>query len=174
MARTLSLIVIAVSCASFSGCARTTLLINRNDSPQSPAPSTTGTSTTTATPSPDAQAYLAALSREQARLAAAEQRIPRRARTPAALARSIRLLRLAIVRLGNDLQKIAPPSSVAAQHAQLVSIVRTYAVRLAAAQRVALTPGGELRAVNMLINATTAASTAFGSTVNQIDAALAH
>jgi hypothetical protein len=180
MARTLSLILIAVSGASLAGCARTTLLINRNEGSQSSTTSTTGNSTTTPAttttsgPSPEAQAYLAALSREQAKLAAAERKIPRRARTPAALARSIRLLRQAIVQLGNDLKTISPPASVASQHAQLVSTVQTYAVRLAAAQHVSTTRGGELRAIRMLISATTAASSAFGSTVNQINAALQH
>lgn len=171
MARVLSLIVCAVSAASLTGCAGTTLLTNRDQGSQ---PGATSTSTTSTTPGPHAQAYLAALSREQARLAAAERKIPRQARTPAALARSVRLLRLAIVRLGADLQRIMPPSSVVSRHAQLVAIVRTYAARLNAAQHVAVTPGGELRAIDMLIGATTAASTAFGSTVSQIEAALAH
>lgn len=180
MARTLSLIVVATGGVSLTGCAGTTLLMNTHEGSQTPATSTTAspsptTSTpTTTAPNPHAQAYLAALSREQARLAAAEQKIPRRARTPAALARSIQLLRLAIVRLGNDLQTIAPPSSVAARHAQLVSIVRTYAARLALAHHVALTPGGHMQAVHMLIGATAAASTSFGSEVSQIDAALSH
>jgi hypothetical protein len=180
MARTLSLIVVVIGGASLTGCAPTTLLVTRHEGSRTPAASTTaGSSPTTSTPTtakpgPQARAYLAALSREQARLAAAERRIPRRARTPAALARSIGLLRLAIVRLGNDLQKIAPPSPVAAKHARLVAIVQAYAARLALAQHVALTRGGELQAIRMLVDATTAASASFGSTVRQIDAALSH
>jgi hypothetical protein len=177
MARTLSLILVAVA---LTGCARTTLLVNRNEGSPTTATSTTGTTTTTpgtpttttTAPSPAALAYLAALNREQARLATAERKIPRGARTAAGLAHSIALLRAAIVRLGRDLQAISPPSSVAAQHAQLVSIMRAYADRLGAAARTARRPGAQLRAANMLISATTTASEAFSSTVNQINAAL--
>jgi len=180
MARTLNLIVVAASAAALTGCARTTLLINHNDTSKTSSTSTTGTSTsgtsttttTTTTPSPAALSYLAALSREQAKLAAAERKIPRRPRTPAGLAHSIQLLRAAIVRLGHDLQAISPPPQVASQHAQLVSIMRTYAERLAAAAGTAVKPGGQLRAANMLISATTAASSAFSSTVRQISSAL--
>jgi hypothetical protein len=180
MVRALNLIAVAVSSAALTGCARTTLFVHHDESSTTPptsttATSTTGTTTTTTTttaPSPAAVAYLAALSREQARLAAAERKIPRRPRTPAGLARSIRLLRAAIVRLGHDLQGISPPSEVASQHAQLVSIIRTYAARLDAAAHTAVKPGGQLRAANMLISATTAASSAFSSTVSQISAAL--
>ena len=181
------MIVVSVSVVALSACARTTLLVNRDEesrpaatsatgttSTATPTPTTPITTTTTAPPGPAATAYLAALSREQAKLAAAERRIPRRARTPAALARSIRLLRLAIVRLGRDLTAISPPEAVSAQHAQLVSIVRTYAARLRAAARVAARPRGKLRGVNMLIDATTAASSAFGATVSEINAALKH
>jgi hypothetical protein len=177
MARTLNLIVVAVSAAALTGCARTTLFINHDKGSQT-ATSTTGTTstgtqtTTTAAPSPAALAYLAALSREQARLAAAERKIPRRPRTPAGLAHSIGLLRVAIVRLGRDLQAISPPQAVAAQHAQLVSVMRTYADRLDAAAHTASKPGGQLRAAKMLISATAAASSAFSSTVGQISSAL--
>ncbi|HET7050061.1 MAG TPA: hypothetical protein VFI54_17485 [Solirubrobacteraceae bacterium] len=180
MARPLNLVVVAVSAAALTGCARTTLLINHNEGTKTSAASTTtttgttttGTPTTTTAPSPAAVAYLAALSREQAKLAAAERKIPRRPRTPAGLARSIQLLRAAIVRLGHDLQAISPPVQVASQHAQLVSIMQTYADRLAAAAGTAVKPGGQLRAANMLISATTAASQAFSSTVSQISSAL--
>ena len=91
MARTLNLIVVAASAAALTGCARTTLLINHNEGSKTSSTSTTGTSTTgtstttTTAPSPAALAYLAALSREQAKLAAAERKIPRRPRTPAGL-----------------------------------------------------------------------------------------
>src|SRR5690242_17195847 len=182
MGRALNLIAVAVSAAALTGCARTTLFVHHDESSTTPptsttTTSTTGTTTTTTTttttaPSPAAVAYLAALGREQARLAAAERKIPRRPRTPAGLARSIRLLRAAIVQLGHDLQGISPPSEVASQHAQLVSIMRTYAARLDAAASTAVKPGGQLRAANMLISATTAASSAFSSTVSQISAAL--
>ena len=93
-------------------------------------------------------------------------------RTPAGLAHSIQLLRAAIVRLGADLQRISPPPAVASQHAQLVSIMQTYADRLDAAASTAIKPGGQLRAANMLISATAAASSAFSSTVSQISSAL--
>jgi hypothetical protein len=177
MARTLSLILVAVA---LTGCARTTLLVNHDEGSQAPTSTTgtttgtsTGTSTTTTTsPSPAALAYLAALSHEQARLAAAERKIPRGSRTAAGLAHSIQLLRAAIVRLGKDLQAISPPSAAASQHAQLVLIMRAYAERLRVAAHTAVTPGGRLRAANMLISATTTASSAFSSTVNQINAAL--
>jgi hypothetical protein len=180
MARTLGLIVVAVSGASLSGCARTTLLINHNEASKTSTTSTgttttgtpTPTTTTTTTPSPAALAYLAALSREQAKLAAAERKIPRRPRTPAGLAHSIQLLRAAIVRLENDLQRISPPPSVAAQHAQLASIMRAYADRLGDAARTAGKPGAQVRAANMLISATTTASSAFSLTVSQISNAL--
>ena len=62
------------------------------------------------------------------------------------------------MRLGQDLQAISPPAQVASQHAQLVAIMGTYADRLAAAAGTAVKPGGQLRAANMLIGATTAAS----------------
>jgi hypothetical protein len=120
MARTLNLIVVAASAAALTGCARTTLLINHDESSKTSSTSTTGTSatgtstTTTTAPSPAALAYLAALSREQAKLAAAERRIPRRPRTPAGLAHSIQLLRAAIVRLGQDLHLPASRGGVAA------------------------------------------------------------
>jgi hypothetical protein len=177
MARALGLIAVAVSSAALTGCAGTTLLTNRDQRSSMPTGTTSSaptTSTGTATTSPEAEAYLQSLSREQAKLAAAERAIPRGARTPAALARSIRLLQRAIGRLAGDLQAITPPAQVAPAHAQLVSIVRAYAVALGAAARLAVTPRGELRAANMLISATTTASQAFGSTVTQINAALGH
>ena len=174
MTRTVSLLVVAVTATALTGCARTTLLINHDAGSQTTTTSTTpgASTTTTSAPSPAAVAYLAALSQEQAKLAAAERRIPRRPRTPAGLAHSIQLLRAAIVRLGGDLQAISPPSSVASQHAQLVSIMRAYANQLDTAARTATTPRGRLRAANMLISGTAAASSQFSSTVNQIRTAL--
>ena len=176
MARTLALILAA---AVLSGCTGTTLLVNRHSNGAAPAgpaaPGPTGTTRTTTTPAPDsaaAKAYLRALKRGQRTLAAAERTIPTRARTPAALARSIRLLQRAIRRLGDDLEAITPPAAVASAHSRLVSTARVYALRLGAAARAALRRGGELRASNMLISATTAASAAFSTTVSQIDAAL--
>jgi hypothetical protein len=177
MARALGLIAVAVSSAALTGCAGTTLLANRDQRSSMPTGTTsTATTTSTGTPttSPEAEAYLQALSREQAKLAAAERAIPRGARTPAALARSIRLLQRAIVQLAGDLQAITPPDQVARAHGALVFIVRSYAVRLGAAARLAVRPGGELRAANMLISATTTASQQFSSTVTQINAALSH
>jgi hypothetical protein len=113
-----------------------------------------------------------ALRRAQVRLAAAERAIPRRPRTSAQLSRSIRLLASAVRGLGGDLAAITPPTEVASQHARLVLIVRAYADRMEGAARVAGRPGGGLRAGNMLISATTAASSSFASTVATIDATL--
>ncbi len=69
-------------------------------------------------------------------------------------------------------RRSSPPAEVASQHAQLVSIVRAYAVALERAARVALRPRSRLHVSAMLIAATTAASSGFASTVAAIDAAL--
>ena len=116
MARALGLIAVAASSAALTGCAGTTLLANRGHAAQTssmPTEHRSGDWHRHATTSPEAEAYLQSLSREQAKLAAAERAIPRGARTPAALARSIRLLARAIVRLAGDLQAITPPAQVA-------------------------------------------------------------
>jgi hypothetical protein len=119
-----------------------------------------------------AQAYLSALSTAQSKLAASERAIPRRPKTPKALARAISLLHSAVRGLGINLAAIHPPASVAALHAQLVADVNAYAARLTDAARMAPRPGGELRAANLLSSATVEATRDFGTTVAKIDRAL--
>jgi hypothetical protein len=114
-----------------TGCAGTSRLLGN----RTPAP----------TPQPKTQAgrsYLRELSVEQAKLARAEQTIPKRARTPAALSRSIALLAGAIGALAKGLSAIPPPDPVAGLHARLVQIVRHYFRRLKAAASDARTRAG--------------------------------
>jgi hypothetical protein len=122
---------------------------------------------------PQGRAYLQQLSAEQAKLAAAEHRIPRRARTPAALSRSIALLAAAIGGLADGLDAIKPPREVAGLHARLVRIVRDYQRRLSSAARDARTRVGEVRAAGALAAVTNAASEEFTATISQIDRRLA-
>ncbi len=122
---------------------------------------------------PAATRYLAALGAAQSNLAAAERAIPRRPRTPAALARAIGQLQAAITHLSADLAAIRPPVSVAALHVRLVRIVRLYAGRLGHAAQVAGRPEGELSAVGLLTSATEQATREFPATVEQIDHILA-
>jgi hypothetical protein len=129
------------------------------------------TQSSAAEPAP-AHAYLSALSAAQSRLAASERAIPRRPKTPRALARAISLLQSAIRGLGTNLAAIHPPASVAALHAQLVAHVNAYAARLTAAARTAARPGGELKAANLLSSATDEATRDFGTTLARIDQAL--
>jgi hypothetical protein len=169
IARTLGLVALAASAAALCGCAGTTLSGDRTAQPAaSSAPATTAAPTSRR----ERSAYLHALSREQARLGAAERAIARRPRTPAQLSRSIRLLASAIRRLGRDLAAITPPAGVRSEHARLAAIVRAYEVALERAARVALRPRGRPRGGDMLISATTAASSAFASTVAAIEASL--
>lgn len=157
-AHVLSLIAVTVIGAGVAGCHGTSSL--RDDSQSTTA--TTGSDAT------DPAAYLASLRREQNRLAVAERAIPSRPRTPAQLARSIGLLGSAIGRLGDDLAAIRPPDAVAGEHARLVSLVRAYRVRLTQAAREAVAPDGALRAGDMLVSATTDASSKFTSIVSEI------
>ena len=131
----------------------------------------TGTPTTGPAP-PPAEAYLASLSAAQARLAAAERAIPRRPKTPRALAGAISLLQSAVRGLSDNLSSIHPPASVAALHAQLGAIVRAYAAKLGHAARVASRPSDELTAVNLLSSATGEATRDFTATVAKIDRTL--
>jgi hypothetical protein len=169
MVRPLGLVVVAASGSLLCGCAGTTVLGHRQ---ARPAQRSTTATAPAGSSSHERADYLRALGRGQAKLAAAERAIPRRPGTPAQLSRSIGLLASAIRRLGGDLDAIEPPAEVASAHARLVSIVRAYAVALERAGHVAVGPRGELRAGNMLISATTTASSAFASTVAMIDAAL--
>ena len=123
-------------------------------------------------PGPGGDRYLRALAAEQKKLAAAERHIPRRPRTPAALARSIGLLRTAIARLAADLARITPPKSVAQLHQQLVNIAGTYGARLAIAERTARQRQQVARAAKLLVSATREASGAFGATVERIQGQL--
>jgi hypothetical protein len=129
-------------------------------------------STTGGIQTPPAQAYLSALSAAQARLAAAERAIPRRPKTPRALAHAISLLRSAVRSLGANLAAIHPPASVAGLHRQLVARVDAYAAKLSDAVRAAARPGGELTAADLLSSATGQATREFSTTVAKIDQAL--
>lgn len=122
--------------------------------------------------SPPAEAYVAGLNAAQSKLAAAERAIPRRPKTPKALAGAISQLQSAIRGLSDNLSSIHPPTSVAALHAQLVAIVRTYAARLGHAARVASQPLDELAAANLLSSATNQATRDFTATVAKINQAL--
>jgi hypothetical protein len=88
------------------------------------------------------------------------------------LSRSIALLAGAIRGLAADLSAIRPPRAVAALHTRLIAIVRWYGSRLDRAAALAGRPGGELRAANALLNATTTASNGFTATVASINARL--
>ena len=61
---------------------------------------------------------------------------------------------------------------MAALHAQLGAIVRTYAAKLGHAARVASRPSDELTAVNLLSSATGEATRDFTATVAKIDRTL--
>jgi hypothetical protein len=113
--------------------------------------------------------YLARLEQAQRKLAAAEARLPRRAKTPAALARAITLLRSAIDQLGHDLAALAPPPTVRGLHARLVDAVRRYAASLGTAARTARSAGGAAKAAAELVSATSVASRNFSSAIAQID-----
>ncbi len=154
------LIAVAASGLLATGCAGTSRLLGHG----------------TPTPAPKTQAgrtYLQELSAEQAQLAQAEKAIPKRARTPAALSRSIALLAGAIDALAKGLSAIHPPEPVAGLHARLVRVVRGYLGRLTAAARDARTRAGELRAANALATATQSATSAFTATFSEITARLA-
>jgi hypothetical protein len=123
----------------------------------------------TTAPALSSGAYLARLGDAQARLAAAERSIPRRARTASAFSRASLQLAAAVLRLSRDLRQLTPPRSVAVAHARLVAIMNTYAGRLLHASRAALRPGGELGAAKLLLDSTGAASRNFTATVSQIN-----
>lgn len=160
-------VLVLLALLAFGGCSNTTQLFHRTVERRV---SSTSTTTTTA---PSAESvYLAQLGAAQAQLGAAEKQIPTSPRTPAALARSIELLASAVRGLADGLAAIKPPPSVAAQHAELAAIMRRYASQLQLAQRIALTPGGESRAGNLLISATDSASRTFTATIAAIDSTL--
>jgi hypothetical protein len=152
---------------ALAGCSSTTRLFH----PGGVATTATPAAHTETIPhQPSAESvYLAQLGGEQARLAAAESRIPTSPRTPAQLRRSIELLEAAVRGLVNGLAGIHAPAAVATQHAHLISIMRAYAGTLAQAARQAVAPGGEPSAAELLLSATGTASQAFTATINQID-----
>ena len=119
-----------------------------------------------------AQSYLQQLSAEQNKLAAAERRLPRRASSPAELAKATALLQDAVRRLERDLASISAPNPVRSLHARLVSIAHSYGQQLGQAARTALRPDGELAAAQSLSSATHAASGAFSGTVASITSKL--
>ena len=123
-------------------------------------------------PAPRANAYLQRLSAEQTKLATAERRIPRRAASPAALARAISLLGDAVHRLERDLSAINPPDPVSKLHARLVLVAHGYRSQLEGAARTASRPGGEVAAAQTLTSSTDFASRAFSSTVASIKSKL--
>jgi hypothetical protein len=159
-----------LSLLALAGCSTTTHLFHRTTEATS-ASTTTRTGTRSQAPSPES-IYLAQLGAEQARLAAAESRIPTSPRTAAALRRSIELLGAAVRGLVDGLAGIHPPAIVAAQHAHLISIMRAYAGTLAQAARLSVAPGGEPSAARLLLSATGTASQAFTATIDKIDSTL--
>jgi hypothetical protein len=161
--------VLLLSLLALAGCSSTTHLFRPTTA--TPATTTTRTGTASQAPSPES-VYLAQLGAEQARLAAAESRIPTSPRTPAALRRSIDLLGAAVRGLVDGLAGIHPPALVAAQHAHLISIRRAYAGTLAQAARLSVAPGGEPSAARLLLSATGTASQAFTATIDKIDSTL--
>jgi hypothetical protein len=169
MRRGLAAILVALMLA-VAGCGSASeQLLRAGSRPGSPPPARTRTTT----PAPSAESvYLAQLGAEQTELTNAERRIPTNPRTPAALVHSVDLLTAAVQRLADGLAAIKPPASVAADHAKLVAIMRTYAARLDHTARVAVTPGGEQRAGALLLNATNQASTSFTLTITAIDSTL--
>jgi hypothetical protein len=116
--------------------------------------------------------YLTSLRSEQAKLALAEAQIPRRASSPATLARSIALLEAAVARLSGDLGAIKPPAAVKALHGRLIAVAGWYAVKLSQIQRQAASPRGEVAGAGDLVSDTAAASHAFTSTMASIEATL--
>jgi hypothetical protein len=162
--------LLVIALAGLAGCGNASTLLHHS---AAKAPRSTTTTTATRSQGPSAQSvYLAQLGEEQARLAAAEARIPTAPRTPAELGHSIELLTTAVRGLADGLAAIRPPPSVAGQHAHLVAIMRAYVVQLEQAARIAVQPRGEARAGSLLINATTQASQAFTATIAAIDSTL--
>ncbi len=153
------LLCLLIAGVALGGCSGTSLLHGSHGTPP-------------AAVSPAGRAYLSALATEQAELSAAEQRIPRQPQTPAALARSIALLRAAIHELGAGLEGISPPAQVHGLHTRLVKIVRVYEARLRRAEAAAAQPSGVARAASLLLSSTDRASRAFTVTVNRVDRAL--
>jgi hypothetical protein len=118
-----------------------------------------------------AKQYVAEVNGAERSLAATVQRIAPGA-TPDVWARSVRSMRAAVSKLGDDLAAIKPPNAVARAHQQLVGTVRRLAVSLQAAAREGSSAAGLAKAKSLLLNAFSQASTAFTTTIGQINAAL--
>ena len=118
-----------------------------------------------------AKQYVSQVNGAERSLAAAVQRIAPGA-TPRVWARSVRSMRAAVSRLGDDLAAIKPPGSVAGAHRQLVATVRQLADKLGAAARQGSSAAGLPKAKSLLSSAFSASSTAFTATIAQINAAL--
>jgi hypothetical protein len=173
MARRALLVLTLLALASCSDTSRLLHSGTASRTTTTTAPAQTRTSTGTAgSTASGVSVYLAQLAAEQTKLAAAEKRIPTNPRTPAALARSIDLLTVAVRDLERGLAAIRPPASVASEHAHLVQIMRDYAGALGQAAQMAVRRNGEPQAGRLLISATNAASQAFTSTIAKIDSTL--
>ena len=166
MARRRARLLLVLLMVGAAGCSNASQLLRSNAAWHG------GSATTTTEASAAEGVYLERLGAEQARLSAAEARIPTSPRTPAALARSVGLLAIAVRRLADGLAEIRAPASVASEHAHLVAIIRSYAAALDRAARIAVTSDGEPRAGRLLIAATNQASRAFTSTIASIDSTL--
>lgn len=161
MGRTSVVIALALSGAALTGCGGT-----------SPAHGGVTTAPAVTVSSSGAGSYLGGLRAAESSLAHAERAIPAHLATPAALARSIRLLAGAVGRLAAGLEALQPPAIVAGAHARLISIVRAYEARLTAAARAATKPGQEASTGAALLSATNAASSRFTTAVSQINGVL--
>ncbi len=163
---------VAVAVA-LGGCGGTSRVLIRSSPPPTTtttiAGETTTTVTTTTTPAgPSPSKYVRELRSEEQTLAAAERSIPTRARTPQQLAHSATLLAVAVSRLAQGLATVRPPAKVAADHAHLVAVARSYASQLRIAASMATRRGKQASAGALLISATNTASTQFGTTLTKI------
>jgi hypothetical protein len=164
-----SIVAALVVILAVSGCGGTRLLHRTTTTAVAHKTTiTTTTSTTTTTPAPATRAYVSELRSEEQTLVAAERKIPTRATTPRALAHSATLLAAAVSRLAQGLATIQPPAAVAADHAHLVAVARTYAGELRSASSTASKRGKLAAAGALLISATNTASSQFGATLTKI------
>jgi hypothetical protein len=118
-----------------------------------------------------AKQYVAQVNGAERSLAASVKRIAPGA-TPDVWARSVRSMRAAVSKLGDDLAAIKPPHAVEHAHQQLVATVRGLATSLAAAAREGSTAAGLPKAKSLLLTAFSQTSAAFTTTIGQINAAL--
>jgi hypothetical protein len=130
-----------------------------------------GTGGAKTTTGPAAKQYVSQVNAAERSLVSSVQRIAPGA-TPPVWARSVRSMQAVVARLGADLASILPPGAVAGAHRRLVATVRQLAAKLGAAARRASTAAGLASARVQLLRAFSAASTAFTTTIGQINAAL--